>query len=534
MGRLFLKLYATIALALVIFIIGVLNLNNILNAKIENHLRTLSRGTHYLLQQRFTQTPSSNWTALVEEINQGQGYPLRLLRLSDLDLPESAHNRLLKHQFVIQQRHDADFGYQRIQSSEYVLEIPYNESMYVHNQRLSNSTFNLIETELRSVPAAQWSERVVSIAKHFSFPVTIVDWNSLRMSDQQTQVFDQGEVVWEEIDASEEYLYRRIGDSHLAVRLGNFREPFMLHNLDSILLGVMAALVALAVWLWVFPLWRDLKRLGVTAHALGQGQFHSRAPLPKRSALHPLAVALNGMAEKIQRLIASHKELTNAVSHELRTPIARLRFAADMLEQASDPANQKRYLTSMQTDITELDHLVAELLTYARFDRDKPNLEFQRIPISPWLHEVIEMSKLGNEHLHFESKIVKTHLRNVRLEPRLMARALGNLLQNARRFARKNICVHVDQSPQEYVIRVDDDGEGIPESVREKIFQAFSRLDPSRDRDTGGYGLGLAIVQRILQWHGGYATVSDSPLGGARFELHWPIDAQALDVSATG
>ena len=99
--------------------------------------------------------------------------------------------------------------------------------------------------------------------------------------------------------------------------------------------------------------------------------------------------------------------------------------------------------------------------------------------------------------------------------------ALRNLLRNAFKYASKRISVNAEMIGDEVHINVDDDGIGIPPEEREHIFSAFTRLDRSRDRSTGGYGLGLAIARRVLELHGGTARADASPLGGARFTLSW-------------
>ena len=148
--------------------------------------------------------------------------------------------------------------------------------------------------------------------------------------------------------------------------------------------------------------------------------------------------------------------------------------------------------------------------------------DLQRQAIKPWLETLIRQTKTGEEHLSISLKTSTSNPKHAHFEARLMARAVGNLLQNAKRYAQTKVCITVAQDSQNYQIMVDDDGTGIPEHEREPIFEAFKRLDASRDRGTGGYGLGLAIVQRICQWHNGTITVENSPLGGARFIICWP------------
>ncbi|VAW88258.1 hypothetical protein MNBD_GAMMA18-1044, partial [hydrothermal vent metagenome] len=135
---------------------------------------------------------------------------------------------------------------------------------------------------------------------------------------------------------------------------------------------------------------------------------------------------------------------------------------------------------------------------------------------------LIQQTKTGEEHLSINLEISASRPERAHFEPKLMARAVGNLLQNAKRYAQNRVCIAFTQDNENYQITVDDDGAGIPEYERKHVFEAFKRLDASRDRGTGGYGLGLAIVQRICQWHNGVVTVEDSSLGGARFIISWP------------
>ncbi len=113
------------------------------------------------------------------------------------------------------------------------------------------------------------------------------------------------------------------------------------------------------------------------------------------------------------------------------------------------------------------------------------------------------------------------------MEPRLMELALSNLLANADRYARQRVRVSVASAGGENLLRVEDDGEGIPEAQREDVFRAFRRLDTRRNQEVGGHGLGLAIVARVAALHGGNASVTTSAeLGGAEFRVTWPAVRQ--------
>jgi signal transduction histidine kinase len=520
-GRLFLKLYSFVALAAIVFFIGVLNLENMLHGTFEYHLGNLTQGTYYLLEKRLQNLPEAQWPEALTEINQGGGYPLDILPIESLSLSPAAMDRLNQEAVVVSDVYEAKYVYKRIGDSQWVIQFPYEQSQYRHAQRLANSTFNLIERSLRDQPPGNWPATVEKLNRHFRFPVTLIKKNIDEVLDGESQAMESSEDIVYEF-ADEELFYRRVNGSPYVIKLGPFVQPVTLDYLQAMLMLVFALLVALAVLFWVYPLWRDLKRLGISARSFGQGDFSVRAIPRKHSALYRLAGTFNAMADRIQGLISSHKELTNAVSHELRTPIARLRFGMEMLETSTQSEDRSRYMASMKDDIDELDQLVAELLTYARFDRDKPVLAFQRLEIFPWLDEVVRQEKTGVDDLIIDFEISGKDLKYARFDPVLMARALGNLLQNAKRYARSEIKISFSKDNGCYQLRVDDDGSGIPEDKRERIFDAFRRLDASRDRDTGGYGLGLSIVQRITYWHGGDVSVCDSPTGGASLILRWP------------
>ena len=119
---------------------------------------------------------------------------------------------------------------------------------------------------------------------------------------------------------------------------------------------------------------------------------------------------------------------------------------------------------------------------------------------------------------------------DVEAEERYLHRVLQNLVTNALRYARSSIVMRVQESEGRVLIYVDDDGPGIPEHERERVFKPFARLDKSRHRASGGYGLGLSIVKRIVDWHGGEIRVEESPAGGARFTVELPRTQQEQHV----
>jgi signal transduction histidine kinase len=521
-GRLFLKLYSIIAVASLIFFIGVANLETIVHGTLESHYGNLSQGSYILLEKRLEEIPESQWPELIDELNQGGGYPIEILPIKSLDFSSSKTQRLNQGKVVLSTFYEAVYNYKRLLNSEWVLVVPFEQSGYEDGQRLINSTFNLIEKSFREHPENNWPAVLENLNLQFWFPIALIDQFEEEVLRSESDRLENRKVVIDEHEEGDEFFYRRIDNSTKIIKLGPFDEPITLNYIQTFMMLAFSILVALAVLIWVYPLWRDLKTLDHSTSAFGQGDFTERASTGKHSVLHRLASSFNAMADRIQGLISSHQELTNSVSHELRTPIARLRFGMEMLQDSTGEDDRNRFIEGMNSDIDELDQLVAELLTYARFDRDKPEIEFQRQEIYPWLNDVIRQSKIGKEQLTIDFEIQGQNLKHARFDPLLMTRALGNLLQNAKRYAQSEIKVVVSNDNGYFQLSVDDDGPGIPEQQREQIFDAFKRLDASRDRGTGGFGLGLSITQRICQWHGGEIAVEDSPLGGARFVVRWP------------
>jgi len=229
------------------------------------------------------------------------------------------------------------------------------------------------------------------------------------------------------------------------------------------------------------------------------------------------------MAERTQNSIRSQKELTSAVSHELRTPVTRMRFALEMLEDTKDENERKRYQSDINGDIDELDELLVELLSYARFDQASTELNLKQEKLIPWM--ATSMNKLmplaKDKNLSYRVEGIEANESSL-FEPKLLRRVLDNLVQNAIRYANHNIEVTLCKDNKNYLIIVDDDGSGIEEQQRQKVFEAFSRIDPSRHKSTGGFGLGLAISDKIIKAHQGHISIKTSKLGGAKFVVSWP------------
>jgi two-component system sensor histidine kinase RstB len=315
---------------------------------------------------------------------------------------------------------------------------------------------------------------------------------------------------------------QRINNTDKVIVIGPFSpqvKPKILYmfSLYYLLFGLF---LLIPIVMWLIPAWRSMITLNNAALLFGQGRFETRAKLIRFSHLNHLSNTFNTMAEKIQRLITSHKNLTNAVSHELRTPIARIEFNLELLRNTANNDYQLKQLDHIEFSLNELNSLVTEMLAHARFDRETPKLTFERVELKHWVKQELQLWQ--ESHPEIEIILTENACCNAIIERFYMSRVLSNLIRNAIAYGRT--CIHVSyrQTAKGWQICIDDDGDGVPLLARDKVFDPFYREDESRNRQTGGTGLGLAIVKQIMEWHGGVACVDASVLGGARFILYWP------------
>ena len=383
-----------------------------------------------------------------------------------------------------------------------------------NREALRGPAYGLVQL-LRPVTGAARAQRLAELQPHYGLRLELVEASDLSLSTREQGLLAEDQVVVRG-DFSEFVANIDGGAQLLSIKLPE--EPKWLYLWAYLFLGVCLALV---LYFWVRPHWRDLELIRLGAQRFGDNDLSARIQLSRRSSVRELAGHFNHMAERIEGLIAHQRELTNAVSHELRTPIARLSFELDQLRQQADPRKHSELINDMYADLGELEEMVSELLTYASLERGATVISREDIQAQSWLDSVVGSVALEAEAAGVQLSIGACQVEWVRIEPRFMARALINLLRNAIRYAERRVEVSLVRLGDGYEVLVNDDGPGVPLAGREKIFEPFSRLDASRDRRTGGFGLGLALVRRVSQSHGGEVEVLDSPWGGASFRMTW-------------
>ena len=283
---------------------------------------------------------------------------------------------------------------------------------------------------------------------------------------------------------------------------------------------------ALAIALLLRPIARQLRRVEHAAKAIAAGDLSTRVDEQQMGgAAKPLAQAFNHMASRTETMLRTQRELLQAVSHELRTPLARIHFAIDLIRTAPDNQQREERLHSLENASEELDDLVGELLRYVRLESDEDRFDLGSFSVIPIVEQLLEKHAQVYPEIAFEIGEQPDDLAMVQADCAGFERALGNLIANAGRFAESRVVIGISETEDEIAIDIDDDGPGIAEADRLRVFEPFVRLDDSGH----GVGLGLALVRRILSKHGGNVVAQDSPLGGSRIHTRWPRGELAED-----
>jgi signal transduction histidine kinase len=272
--------------------------------------------------------------------------------------------------------------------------------------------------------------------------------------------------------------------------------------------------VAAGAYPVVRRLTRRLEGLKLGVQRFGEGALGQRVDASGRDEVAAVASSFNQAAERIELLVNSHKNLLANASHELRSPLARMKMALSLLNDSHTGAAQRERLAAeLRTNIGELDALVEEVLLASRLDA-------QAAVFTPRPVELIALAAEEAAQVGAELHAVDPQL-SVPGDERLLRRALRNLLENAKRYGGGEITLHAARAASRIELRVCDRGAGVPDALRERIFEPFFRLPGHAERE-GGVGLGLALVKQIALRHGGAVRCEGNPGGGSCFVLSLP------------
>ncbi len=533
MNAIFLRIYGGMLAALVLVaLLGAATLHLVNEARGEQYRERLARGTFRLMADNLRPMSEVERRRALALWGRLLGIPLTLRAPAGEPLDGRQRARLGQGQVLVEQTgpHAARI-YGQVDDDGTLLT---GEVRQVSEQ-LARATVYLLIDELVRYPADEQPRRLAALKrdKRFGFELSLARLEEADLDADQRRRVDEGDTVMALSKRGDAIrVFAGVAGTPWVLEIGPLYQMNPYPPRLLVLIGVLGlSLIGLTLYLLVRRLERRLNALERAASELANGRLEARAPAGGADSVGRLASAFNVMAEHLQRSLGIQREMVRAVSHELRTPVARLRFGLEMLAEARTATGRRKYLDGMDHDIQDLDKLVDEMLTYARLEQGAPALEFQLLDPGALLDQVIAELAPLRPAIRLTREPVRAippgeatpgEAALVEGAPRYLHRALQNLVSNALRYADSQVRLRVRIEDGRCRIDVDDDGPGVPESAWERVFSPFLRLDDSRTRASGGHGLGLSIVRRIVYWHGGRALVGRSDLGGARFSLVWP------------
>ena len=298
----------------------------------------------------------------------------------------------------------------------------------------------------------------------------------------------------------------------------------------GLIIGVISS--GLVCYLLAWFLTKPIVRLRTATRQLAAGDLTARTGAPvtkRRDEVASLMRDFDDMAERLEMLVKAQSRLLNDISHELRSPLARLNVALGLARQRSG-VESADMLERIELEASRLNELIGRILTLARLEDGEQQVPQTPVPLDELVANIAEDAEFEAQarHCHVHTEIPEGNW-DVRGNDSLLHSAVENVVRNAIRYTqeRSSVAIALTREPgakgPEAVLQVSDSGPGVPADALSKLFLPFYRLDDARGRLTGGVGLGLAITERAVRFHGGKVTAFNRPEGGLRIEIRLPL-----------
>jgi len=299
----------------------------------------------------------------------------------------------------------------------------------------------------------------------------------------------------------------------------------------GLIIGVLSS--GLVCYLLSWYLTKPIVQLRTAARQIAAGDLTARAGTPaisRRDEVAGLMRDFDAMAERLETLLNAQSRLLNDISHELRSPLARLNVALGLARQRAG-VESTDMLDRIELEAARLNELIGRILTLARLEDGEQLVPQTPVPLDEIVESVSEDAEFEAQerHCHVHTSIAQGNWQ-VRGNASLLHSAVENVVRNAIRYTQEGSAVEIELKSEtrgirEAVLRVSDSGPGVPSDSLDKLFQPFYRLDDARGRQTGGVGLGLAITERAVRFHGGKVSAFNRPQGGLVIEIRLPMIA---------
>lgn len=526
----FLRIYAgLVILVVLVAVFGYLLVQIINYQRAQEYRESLTDGISYVISEGVARQPGKqqkiDWVSDASDLLE---LPIYYTDASKVELSRTEKKRIEAQKSVV--RYDAS------NSIAYIIIGLRDDPQHF----LSIKVDKITERQMKALPIfvldylmfypGQEQEYLAKIQKHFSYPINIYNIQDVNLDSEQIGRLRQDQSVMLYKDSA------TVRGTTISIVSPIPNQPtrvlvlgpvpmfnWMPLQLSAGITLFSLFLLSLGVYGLILPLERKIRQVRYALNRMKSGDLSLRVPIEGSDEMANLASSYNNMSDHIQRLIEAQRELMRAVSHELRTPVARIRFGTEMLAEEDDYNHRMHQVDMIDKDIEALNTLIDEIMTYAKLEQGTPSLDFDEITLFDVLDQVAVETEVLKTQKEIELVAPPLYVK-VDAERRYLHRVVQNLVGNAVRYCDNKVRItggiHSDGMA---FVCVEDDGAGIPEQDRKRVFEAFARLDDSRTRASGGYGLGLSIVSRIAYWFGGEIKVDESPtLGGARFIMTWP------------
>ncbi len=283
-------------------------------------------------------------------------------------------------------------------------------------------------------------------------------------------------------------------------------------------ISISVLIVALVAMLLSHYLVRPIRVLQRASQKLADGDLNNRVASAmgnRRDELGQLGRDFDGMAQRIQALLEGQQQMLRDVSHELRTPLARLRIALELARKRSGESGE---LDRMELEAERINELIDEILQLVRLNNHSSDFQPASLELCGLLKPLIEDANFGQQRVQLQAPASLP----VEGDDKLLCRAIENIIRNALKYSDEEVLVRLEAKADQALIRVLDSGPGVDESLLKRLFEPFFRADQARERETGGYGLGLAIAARAVRLHGGEISAENRPEGGLAVTISLP------------
>ncbi len=500
----------------------------IMQVELGHEREFLDKGILPNVENYLKKYPQVEWNGVLSSIQPKYGAKIRIINIKDAKLSRQEQKKLQRKGAVIKHfghirflGYGLDNGveYKRIENSSHVIEVSPGVTMLETVNYAMSWMYKLTWLRLNATPHQDWQREMANIRAQYLWPLRLVNKNKERLPQETLQQLKSYPVAYLPPKKGFVYiLYFRTPLESTLVKVGPLKYPWVRVHGDLVSNSYLVAVFIIATILLTWAFSRNARKIYKITEEYSRGHFTYQTKFSRFSNLYGVYENVVVMGKNIESLIKTQHNLTRFVAHETRTPLSTMQFSLDVLKEEKPLSpTAKDKIVSMQEDINDLNTLTRYFILYSQSATQELRISKEPVCLYTWLENIVK--RYQTPTIKVALTVLGSKESVVAIDPRLFKHVIDNLLTNAIKFARREVAVSISYLENTVIIKVDDDGEGIPKAERKTIFEPFATLDSAGDMGKH-IGLGLAIVKAIVDLHGGRVTVAESSLlGGAQFRV---------------